>query len=120
MYTYGIGYKDWLVSDLQRKRIYLLLNLEIAKLAVKVLKSGRIFVFFVGHIILNEVFNMFHEFSLNNNNHLKYWRTFAIKQSGQHQKVYPRYVFAEWKPLLWYVKGERSNDLMISNTIGDL
>ncbi len=28
-------------------------------------------------------------------------------------------MFAEWKPLLWYVKGERANDLVISNTIGD-
>ena len=28
-------------------------------------------------------------------------------------------MFAEWKPLLWYVKGERVNDLVISNTIGD-
>jgi DNA methylase len=25
----------------------------------------------------------------------------------------------EWKPLLWYIKGERANDLVISNTIGD-
>ena len=28
-------------------------------------------------------------------------------------------MFAEWKPLLWYVKGERVNNLVISNTIGD-
>jgi hypothetical protein len=43
----------------------------------------------------------------------------AVKHSGHHTKIYPRYVFAEWKPLLWYVKGERVNDLIVSNTIGD-
>jgi hypothetical protein len=57
---------------------------------------------------------------LNNNNlGLKYWWTFAVKHTGHHTKIHPRYVFAEWKPLLWYVKGERVNDLVISNTIGD-
>jgi hypothetical protein len=43
----------------------------------------------------------------------------AVKHSGHHTKIYPRYVFAEWKPLIWYVKGNRANDLVISNTIGD-
>jgi adenine specific DNA methylase Mod len=43
----------------------------------------------------------------------------AVKHSGHHTKIHPRYVFAEWKPLLWYVKGDRINDLAISNTIGD-
>ena len=43
----------------------------------------------------------------------------AVKHSGYHTKIHPRYVFAEWKPLLWYVKGERANDLVVTNTIGD-
>jgi hypothetical protein len=50
---------------------------------------------------------------------LKYWWTLAVKHSGHHTKIHSRYVFAEWKPLLWYVKGERVNDLVISNTICD-
>ena len=28
-------------------------------------------------------------------------------------------MFAEWKPMVWYIKGDRINDLVISNTIGD-
>ena len=100
---------------------YLPLYQELAKLAVRVLKPGGSLVFFVGHIILDEVIRIFNEFSLTNNNsiNLKYWWTLAVKHSGHHTKIYPRYVFAEWKPLLWYVKGERANDLVISNTIGD-
>ena len=42
-----------------------------------------------------------------------------VKHSGFHTKIHPKYCFAEWKPLLWYVKGERVNNLVISNTIGD-
>ena len=63
----------------------------------------------------------FNKFSLTDNNStkLKYWWTLAVKHSGHHTKIYPRHVFAEWKPLLWYVKGERVNDFVISNTIGD-
>jgi DNA modification methylase len=57
--------------------------------------------------------------NINNNLGLKYWWTLAVKHSGHHTKIHPRYVFAEWKPLLWYVKGDKINDLVISNTIGD-
>jgi hypothetical protein len=88
---------------------------ELAKLAVRVLKPGGSLVFFVGHIILDEVFNIFHD----HESDLKYWWTLAVKHSGHHTKIHPRYVFAEWKPLIWYVKGDQLNDLVISNTIGD-
>jgi DNA modification methylase len=105
---------------------YLPLYQELAKLAVRVLKPGGSLVFFVGHIILDKVIGIFNnEFSLNNNNNtnnsldLKYWWALAVKHSGCHTKIHPRCVFAEWKPLLWYVKGKRANDLVISNTIGD-
>ena len=85
------------------------------------MKPGGSLVFYVGHIILDQVIGIFNEFSLRNNNYanLKYWWTLAVKHSGHHTKIHPRYVFAEWKPMLWYVKGERANDLVISNTIGD-
>ena len=94
---------------------------ELAKLAARVLKPGGSLVFLVGHIILDEVIGIFNNFSLTNTNsiNLKYWWTLAVKHSGHHTKIHPRYVFAEWKPLLWYVKGARANDLIISNTISD-
>ena len=90
-------------------------------LPTRVLKPGGSLVFYVGHIILDDVIRIFSKFSLTENNftNLKYWWTLAVKHSGHHTKIHPRYVFAEWKPLLWYIKGERANDLVISNTIGD-
>ena len=102
---------------------YLPLYQELGKLAIRVLKPGGSLVFYVGHIILDQVIGIFNNFSLTDNNtnsiNLKYWWTLAVKHSGHHTKIHPRYVFAEWKPLLWYVKGERVNNLAVSNTIGD-
>jgi DNA modification methylase len=110
-----------ILTDPPYGKEYLPLYEELAKLAVRVLKPGSGLVFFAGHIILDEVFNIFNKFSLTNTNgsNLKYWWTLAVKHSGSHTKIHPRYVFAEWKPLLWYVKGERVNNLTVSNTIGD-
>jgi DNA modification methylase len=112
---------DLILTDPPYGEQYLSLYQELGKLAIRVLKPGGNLVFYVGHIILDQVIKIFNEFSLTDNNliNLKYWWTLAVKHSGHHQKVYPRHVFAEWKPLLWYVKGEKPNDLVISNTMGD-
>ena len=111
---------DLIFTDPPYGKEYLSLYEELAKLAVRVLKPGGSLVFLVGHIILDDVFTIFREFSLkNNNSNLKYWWTLAVKHSGHHTKIHPRYVFAEWKPMVWYIKGDRINDLVVSNTIGD-
>jgi 16S rRNA G966 N2-methylase RsmD len=113
---------DLVLSDPPYGREYLPLYHKLANLALRVLKPGGSLVFYVGHIILDEVIKIFDEFSLNklnNSTNLQYWWILTVKHSGHHQKVYPRHVFAEWKPLLWYIKGQRVNDLVISNTIGD-
>jgi ParB-like chromosome segregation protein Spo0J/DNA modification methylase len=113
---------DLIFTDPPYGKEYLSLYEEVAKLAVRVLKPGGSLVFLVGHIILDQVIKIFDEFSLNKHNNsknLQYWWILTVKHSGHHQKVYPRHVFAEWKPLLWYVKSEKPNDLVISNTIGD-
>ena len=113
---------DLIFTDPPYGKEYLSLYPELAQLASRVLKPGGSLVTFAGHIILNEIFNIFHNYSLTNNNNsniLKYWWTLAVKHSGRHQKIYPRFVFAEWKPLVWFVKGDRANNLVISNTIGD-
>ena len=101
---------------------------DLAIFARRVLKPGGSLVFFVGHIIMDKVINIFNEFSSsvdedNNNNFetsLKFWWPIAVKHTGNHTKMYPRHVFAEWKPMLWYVKGERGpNELAVSNTMSD-
>jgi ParB-like chromosome segregation protein Spo0J len=115
---------DLILTDPPYGEQYLPLYQELAKLAVRVLKPGGSLVFYVGHIILDEVISIFKEFSsitsnTNNIRGLKYFWILAVKHSGHHTKIHPRHVFAEWKPLLWYVKGNQINDLAVSNTIGD-
>jgi DNA modification methylase/ParB-like chromosome segregation protein Spo0J len=112
---------DLIFTDPPYGKENLSLYQELAKLAVRVLKPGGSLVFYVGHIILDQVIGIFNNFSLttNNNSNLKYWWTLAVKHSGHHTKIHPRYVFAEWKPMVWYIKGDRINDLVISNTIRD-
>jgi DNA modification methylase len=101
---------------------------ELAKLAIRVLKPGGSLVFFVGHIIMDQVINIFNEFSptavFENNNDsetgLKYWWPIAVKHTGNHTKIHTRHVFAEWKPMLWYIKGKRGpTELVVSNTMSD-
>ena len=55
------------LTDLLWKK-HLALYQEIAKLAVRVLKPRGNLVFFRGHIILDEEYNIVDEISLNNNN----------------------------------------------------
>ncbi len=103
----------------------LLLHKELARLAIRVLKPGDSLVFYVGHIILDKVIMIFSEYySIDNNNteeanYLKFWWPMIVKHSGHHTKIFPRHVFSEQKPLLWYIKGNKVNDHVIANTMGD-
>jgi tRNA G10 N-methylase Trm11 len=76
---------------------YIPLYHELAKLALRVLKPGGSLVFYVGHIIIDQVVGIFNKFSLTDNNSrkLKYWWTLAVKHSGHHTKIHPRHIFAE-------------------------
>ena len=73
---------------------------------------------------MNKVIIAFDGYSVDNVENkemgLKYWWTISVEHAGNHTKIYSRYVFAGWKAMLWYIKGERINDLIISNTISDL
>lgn len=86
----------------------------LARFADRVLNDGDSIVFYVGHIVLNKVFRIFDKYPS-----LKYWWIFAVKHSGNHTKIYSRNVFSEWKPMLWYVKGKKPNNIIVSNTFGD-
>ncbi|HSF49926.1 MAG TPA: DNA methyltransferase [Nitrososphaeraceae archaeon] len=93
---------------------------DLARLAIRTLKPGSSLVFYVGHIILHKVIQIFSKYSPDNNDSgLKFWWMFAVKHNGNHNKIFPRHIFSEYKPLLWYVKGNKINDLLIANTIGD-
>ena len=42
---------------------------------------------------------------------LKYWWTLAVNLEGSFGRHHPRKVSIKWKPLLWFVKGNKTNTL---------
>ena len=88
---------------------------SLAWLADRLLKPGCSLVFFTGHLILEKVIQIIGD----NTDNLKYWWIFCVKHSGNHSKVHARHIFAEWKPMLWYVKGGGPNKSVTSSTMGD-
>lgn len=88
---------------------------SLAWLADRVLKPGGSLVFYVGHLMLERVIRVIGD----NTDDLKYWWIFCVRHSGNHSKIHARHIFAEWKPMLWYVKGAGPNESVTSSTMGD-
>jgi 16S rRNA G966 N2-methylase RsmD len=76
---------------------------DLAKLAARVLKEGGSLVTFAGQYTLPLVMNELQS------SDLKYYWVFCVKHGGAHNVCHPRRVFIEWKPMLWFVKGEKPN-----------
>ena len=74
---------------------------ELAVLANRVLKPGGSIVTYIGQHNLPEILDIF---TLNN---LKYWWPIAVKHTGATKAFHQRKVFVLWKPLLWFVKGDK-------------
>jgi 16S rRNA G966 N2-methylase RsmD len=79
---------------------------DLAKLADRVLKPGGSLITYFGQYALPIVLKYILE-----NSSLDYWWQLCCIHSGRHQdRVWNRYVIADWKPLLWFVKGKREKD----------
>jgi DNA modification methylase/ParB-like chromosome segregation protein Spo0J len=82
---------------------------ELATLANRVLKPGGSIVTYIGQHNLLDILNIF------TSNDLKYWWPIAVKHTGVTKPFHQRKVIVLWKPLLWFVKGEKiSSDLPIT------
>ncbi len=115
---------DLISTDPPYGEQYLYLYEDLAKLAVRVLKPGGSLVFLLGHIIMDKVMMIFAKYSIDNpdinERGLKFWCPFYVKHNGSHAMIHARNVFAEGKPILWYVKGKKLNELMmIAGPISD-
>ena len=79
---------------------------DLAKLADRVLKPGGSLITYFGQYALPIVLKYILE-----NSSLDYWWQLCSIHSGRHQdRVWNRYVIADWKPLLWFIKGKREKD----------
>ena len=88
---------------------------KLALLAGRVLREGGSLVTYASQFWLPDVFG-----NMLTNTGIKYWWMFAVKHNGGHQLIYPRNVFVEWKPFVWFVKGERIREGLLIKNMGDL
>jgi site-specific DNA-methyltransferase (adenine-specific) len=70
-------------------------------IAHNVQKEGSSLVTYVGHYAIPKVIE------ITENAGLTYWWPIAVILSGSFAKYYPRQVTIKWKPLLWFVKGDK-------------
>jgi len=70
---------------------------DLAILGKRVLKPGGSLLCYVGHYAIPDVTAIMGE-------HLRYWWLLAIKHGGSTARLPGKWVFVEWKPVLWYVK----------------
>ena len=96
---------DLLFTDPIYGSQYLPLYDNLAHLAVRVLKDGGSLVTYVGNYALPQVIHMMESAGL------KYWWTIAVNLEGSFGRHHPRKVSIKWKPLLWFVKGDKTNTL---------
>lgn len=88
---------------------------DLADLAMRVLKDDPSIITYVPNTFIPNIINYMIEAGL------KYWWTLAVKLEGSFARQYQRQISIKWKPLLWFVKGQRlaipnfMSDLIISN-----
>lgn len=75
---------------------------DLARLAARVLKPGGSLIAYAGHYAIPEITALMGQ-------HLRYWWMLALKHSGGNARLPGKFVFVEYKPLLWYVKEKRGN-----------
>jgi len=83
----------------------ILLYNDLATVAFRVLKEGGSLVTYVNHCLIPEITKFMEDAGLT-----RQW-TLAIKLSGPFAHFHPKKVSVKWKPLLWFVKGGKTNSL---------
>lgn len=76
---------------------------ELAKVAERVLKNCGGMVVYVSQYHLPQVIG-----SIQSQSHtLKYWWLFCSRHNHYKGLVHRRQIYSGWKPLIWYVKGDK-------------
>jgi DNA modification methylase len=94
---------DLIFTDPPYGKEWISLYEDLAKVASRVLKIGGSLVTYVGHCVIPDVIHYME------NAGLTYWWPLAVKLSGGFARQHHRGVSIKWKPLLWFVKGEKRN-----------
>lgn len=102
---------DLIFTDPPYAAEYIPLYSDLAVIGHNALREGGSLVTYVGHYAIPEVIEMMESTGLT------YWWTIAVVLSGSFAKHYPKQVTIKWKPLLWFVKG---NKLSTTDFLSDI
>jgi len=83
---------------------------DMARLAAKVLKPGGSLITYVGHYAIIRAGQLMSD-------HLRFWWTIAVKHTGGSARLPGKWVYVEWKPMLWFVKSGRNNNNYVADFI---
>lgn len=83
---------------------------EMAMHAARVLKPSGSLITYVGHYAIIEAGRLMSE-------HLRFWWTIAVKHTGKSARLPGKWVYVEWKPMIWFVKGGRNNKDFVADYV---
>ena len=92
---------DLIFTDPPYGAEYIHLYNDLAVISNSILREGDSLVTYVGHYAIPKVIKMMEDAGLT------YWWPIAVMLSGSYARYFPRQVTIKWKPLLWFVKGDR-------------
>ena len=95
---------DLVFTDPPYDRKSLPLYEDLAKLAVRVLRPGGSLIMYLGQHALVEIID---RINYSATGELTYWWQFCILHEGPFARYFDRQIVVKWKPLLWFVKGNR-------------
>jgi ParB/RepB/Spo0J family partition protein len=96
---------DLVFTDPPYSRDCLPLYHDLAIASGRVLKNGASLVTYVNHCLVPEITKLMEDLGLN-----RQW-IIAVKLSGPFAHFHPKKVSIKWKPLLWFVKKDKTNSL---------
>jgi ParB/RepB/Spo0J family partition protein len=83
---------------------------KLAKFAARVLKPGGSLICYSGQAALPEIFATMTP-------HLRYWWMISLDHAHGRQQLPGKWVYIEWKPLLWFVKDERGGQDYVADQV---
>jgi DNA modification methylase len=104
---------DLIFTDPSYATEHIQIYYELASLANRVLKPGGSIVTNIGQHNLQRILDIF------SSNNLKYWWQIAVKHTGPTKAFHQRKVFVLWKPLLWFVKGDKLSESYPISSLND-
>ena len=87
---------------------------ELGNLAARVLKDRGSLLCYAGNYALPDICQLV---MMKDSHQMSYWWTISVLHGGNIRRMHKQKVWPYWKPILWFVKGQRNN---APNDIRDL